>query len=468
MATNVSFSGLGSGIDFSVIRDAILDQRARPVSQMQSKLSDYSSRIEALKQFNTALATLTTASEALTNRELGTGRSASTGDATVITASATSAANLGNYDIAVTRLASNLAQASKSFSSTSAPVLDGGAVSATFELRKGGASEGTVITIDSSNNTLAGLRDAINAADAGVTASIIDVNGDGTGQQLVLNSKDQGASGRVEMVETSSTGTLAALNIRSLNPPDGDFAKLDASLTVNGLNITRSTNTISDAVDGVTLNLKKTGTATIGVTQSTEIENKLRAFINAYNAVQEFANAQYKKDSKNRPTGVLAGDSTLRNIGQQLRDAVGAISNDNGGTITSLAAIGITRSDTGILSIDSTAFNEVLKTKPDDVKALLFGSAESNEGIFQGMFAVSKGLSDSVTGSVQTAITGYESSVKSLNDRVTNRMDALARLKTSLTKRFSVADAAIGQLSGQGTALENIMKSLQNSASSSN
>jgi flagellar hook-associated protein 2 len=467
MATNVSFSGLGSGIDFSVIRDAILDQRARPVSVMQSKVGDYNGRIEALKQLNTALATLTSASEALMNRELGTGRSAVTGDATIMTAAATSAANLGNYDVNITRLASNLAQASKSFSSTSAAVLDGGATSATFELRKGGESEGATITIDSTNNTLAGLRDAINAANAGVTASIIDINGDGTGQQLVLNSKDPGAAGRVELVETTSTGTLTALNVRSLNPPDGDLAKLDASLTVNGLSITRSTNTITDAVAGVTLNLKKTGATTIGVTQSTEIENKLRAFINAYNAIQEFSNNQYKKDSKNRPTGVLAGDTTLRNIGQQLRQAAGAISNDNGGTLTSLAAIGITRNDTGLLAIDSAAFNDVLKTRPDDVKALLFGSTESEEGIFQDVFTTSKGLSDSVTGSVQTSIKGYESSVKSLNERITNRMDALTRLKASLTKRFSVADAAIGQLSGQGSALENIMKSLRNSSNNS-
>ena len=132
MATNVSFSGVGSGIDFSVIRDAILDQRSRPVTLIQNKVTDYNSRIESLKQLNTALAALTTASEALTNRDLGTGRSATTGDATVITATATSAANLGNYDINVTRLATNLAQASRSFSATSTPVLAGSATSATF------------------------------------------------------------------------------------------------------------------------------------------------------------------------------------------------------------------------------------------------------------------------------------------------------------------------------------------------
>ncbi|MFM9904732.1 MAG: flagellar filament capping protein FliD [Pyrinomonadaceae bacterium] len=465
MASSTSFSGVGSGIDFSVIRDAILNQRTRPVTQLQTKVSNYSSRVDALTQLNGGLAALTTAAEALTNRDLGSGRSATTGDATVITASATTTANLGNYDVNITRLATTLAQASRSLTSTETPVLAGGATTATFELRKGGAATGVSFTIDSSNNTLAGLRDAINAANAGVTASIVDVNGDGTGQQLVLSSKDSGATGRVELVETSSTGTLTDLNIRSLNPPDGDFTKLDAALTVNGLGITRSTNTVSDAVSGVTLNLRKIGSTAIGVTQSTDIENKLRGFILAYNAIQDFTTAQYKKDSNNRPTGVLAGDSTLRNVQQQLRDATRAISSDNGGTLTSLSELGITKDANGNLTLDSAAFNEKLKNNPDDVKALLYGKTSTQEGLFQKLNNVSKGLSDNITGSVQNAITGYQSSIKSLNSRISDNLAALTRLKDTLTNQFSAADAAIGQLNGQGTALTNIIKSLQTSSS---
>lgn len=461
---DVSFSGVGSGIDFNVIRDAILDQRTRPVTRMQSKVSEYNSRIESLKQLNTALAALTTSSSSLTNRDLGSGRSTTTGDANIITATAASTANLGNYEINVTRLASNLSQASRSFASTSAPILANGAESATFELRKGGAGEGVSITIDSSNNSLEGLRDAINAKNAGITASIIDVNGDGTGQQIVLNSKDSGAVGRVELVETTSTGTLTDLNLRSLNPPDGDFSKLDAALTVNGLNITRSTNSISDAVGGVTLNLKKAGLANIGVIPSAEIETKIRAFVTAYNAVQDFFAAQYKKDAQNRPTGVLAGDSTLRNIQQSLREAVGVSSTDNGGAFSSLTEIGLTKNENGNLLFDSTVFNEKLKNNPDDVKALLFGKTDGQEGIFQKFTKASEGFSDSVTGTVQTAIAGYQSSVKNLNTTIANRLESLTRLRATLTKQFSVADAAIGQLSGQGTALTNIIKSLQTSS----
>lgn len=461
MASSTTFSGVGSGIDFSVIRDAIINQKARPVTQLQNKVSDYNGRIDALTQLNAALASLTSASELLTSRDLGSGRGAATGDATVITASASSTANLGTFDINITRLASVLAQASRSFTSTTTPVLAGGATTGTFELRKGGASTGVSFTIDSTNNTLAGLRDAINAKNAGVAASIVDVNGDGTGQQLVLSSKDSGATGRVELVETSSTGTLTDLNIRSLNPPDGDFAKLDAALTVNGLGITRSTNTVADAVTGVTLNLKKVGSTTIGVTQSTDIENRLRGFILAYNAVQDFSATQYKKDNNNRPTGVLAGDTTLRNVQQQLRDATRTISSDNGGILTSLSDLGITKDGDGKLTLDSAAFNETLKNKPDDVKALLYGKTSSQEGLFQKLNIVSKGLSDSITGSVQNAIAGYKSSITSLNARISDRLTALTALKNSLTHQFSVADAAIGQLNGQGTALTNIIKSLQ-------
>lgn len=462
-----TFSGIGSGIDFDVIRDAILDQRRRPVTQLQQRVTDLNTRIESLRQLNTALAALTTATEALTDRDLGNGRSGSSSDNSIATATANSSASIGAFDVTVSRLASNLAQASRSFSSTTTAVLAGGATNGTFELRKGGAATGTAITIDSQNNTLEGLRDAINAANAGVNASIVDVNGDGTGYQLVLNSNDSGAVGRVELVETSATGTLTDLNIRSLNPPDGDFAKLDAQFSVNGLAITRSTNTVSDAVAGVTLTLKKAGSVAVSVGQSTDIENKLRSFITAYNTIQEAIANQYKKDSKDRPTGILAGDPTLRSVQRQLRDATSSVSLDNGGIFTALNDLGITKDESGNLSLDSASFNEKLRTNPDDVKALLFGAADAQEGLFEKFKAVSASLSDSITGSVQTAITGYQSSVTGLNARISDRLAILQKLNTSLTNRFSIADAAIGQLNGQGTAINNLIKTLQSSSNNS-
>lgn len=465
MASTFSISGVGSGIDFNTIRDAILASRSRPITQLQTKVGVYNSRIESLKQLNTNLASFTSAAQALTNRDLGTGRSASSGDSNVATASANSTAALGQIDLSVTRLATNLSQASRSFSSVNQTILAGGATSATFELRKGGAATGTAITIDSSNNTLAGLRDAINAANAGVTASIVDLRGDGTEQQLVLNSKETGAAGRIELVETSSTGTAADLNLRSLNPPDGDFAKLDAALTVNNLPITRSTNTVSDAVSGVTLTLKKTGTTSVNVNASTEISDKLRAFVNSYNAIQEFVAGQYKKDGKGRPTGALAGETTLQNAQRQLRESIGAASENNGGTFKSLAEIGITAGEDGKLSLDSTVLSDKLKTNAEDVRALLFGKTSTQKGIFQNVQAIAENLSNTTTGSIQTAINGYQSSIQNINDTITNRLEIINRMRETMTKQFAAADSAIGLLNSQSSSITNILKSLQKSDS---
>lgn len=465
MASTFSISGVGSGIDFNTIRDAILASRSRPITQLQTKVGVYNSRIESLKQLNTNLASFTSAAQALTNRDLGTGRSASSGDSNVATASANSTAALGQIDLSVTRLATNLSQASRSFSSVNQTILAGGATSATFELRKGGAATGTAITIDSSNNTLAGLRDAINAANAGVTASIVDLRGDGTEQQLVLNSKETGAAGRIELVETSSTGTAADLNLRSLNPPDGDFAKLDAALTVNNLPITRSTNTVSDAVSGVTLTLKKTGTTSVNVNASTEISDKLRAFVNSYNAIQEFVAGQYKKDGKGRPTGALAGETTLQNAQRQLRESIGAASENNGGTFKSLAEIGITAGEDGKLSLDSTVLSDKLKTNAEDVRALLFGKTSTQKGIFQNVQAIAENLSNTTTGSIQTAINGYQSSIQNINDTISNRLEIINRMRETMTKQFAAADSAIGLLNSQSSSITNILKSLQKSDS---
>ncbi len=465
MANTISFSGVGSGIDFNTIRDAIITQRSRPVTLLQTKVGNYNNRVDALKQFNGLLATLTTATQNLTSRDVGTGRSPTVADATIATATGSSSASLGSFNLAVTRLATSLTQASRSFSSADAPVLAGGASNATFELRTGGANSGIEITIDATNNTLAGLRDAINAKNAGVTAGIVDLTGDGTQQQLVLSSTATGAGGRVELVETSATGTAASLNLRALNPPDGDFATLDASFSINGLNLTRPTNDVSDAVAGLNITLKKAGSTSIEVVPSSEIEEKLTAYTTAFNAVQDFIGEQYTKDSLNRPTGILAGDPALRNVQRQLSSLGGIRSTDNGGALESLAQIGITSDKNGHLEFDKTTLSERLQANTGDVRALLFGKTADETGVFQSSFTITNGLSDSITGSVQTAISGYQSSVKTLNNTIANRTETLNRMRDSLSRRFAAADAAIGQLNGQGTSLTGIIKSLQSSSS---
>jgi flagellar hook-associated protein 2 len=463
MAT-INFSGIGSNIDFSKITDAIVAERMQPVTALQTKSSGLGNRSSALKQLNALLTTLTSASTALTNKNLGIDRASTSSDSSVVTASTTTAAVPGNIALNVGRLATTLTQASASFASTSAALVAGDPLTATatFELRKGGAVTGTAITIDSTNNSLAGLRDAINTAGAGVTASIVDLTGDGTQNQLVLTSTATGATGRVELVETTATGTDAALDLRSLNPPGAvaDFSALDAQLTLNGLVITRSTNTITNALAGVTLNLNKVGLATVNVTQASDIADGLQKFVNAYNGVQSFITAQYKQDGNGQATGVLSGDSTLRLVQRQLRDTLNSLSTTNGGALTKLSDIGISRTIDDVLKLDTTVLSSKLQSSLSDVKSLLSGATDAT-GLFNSINTAFSNLSDDVTGVVQTAIKGYQTSIKTMSKSIADQTARIIALKASLSLQFAKVDAAIGQMNGQGTTMTSIIDSLK-------
>jgi flagellar hook-associated protein 2 len=461
MAGGISFNGLGSGIDFSKLVDSVIAERTRPVTQLQNRSENLSRRSDALRELNGKLVALTAAAKALSDSELGNGREAINSDISVLTANASAEASTGSYKLNITRLASSLTQASRNYSAASAALLAGGATTATFELRKGGAATGAAITIDSGNNTLAGLRDAINNAKAGITATIVDTDGSGANFKLVLNSNDTGAAGRVELVETTATGTLGDLGLTSHNIAGG-FTDLDAAFTINGLALTRPTNSFSDAVKGITFNLKNTGAASVTISSATsDVTTRLKSFINAYNEVQDFMLAQYAKDSSGRATGILVGDATLRSVQQTLREAIGASSANNGGTLSSLAQLGVSRSNDGKLTLDDAALKKALTESFGEVKALLAGKTASDTGLAESIHDRYSKLSDNVTGVVQTAINGYQDSITRISKTVVEQFARISELRQSLSRQYAAVDTAINQLNSQGSALGNILGSLQ-------
>ncbi len=460
----ISFSGLGSSIDFSQVTEAVVADRSRPVALLQRKSANITSQATALKQLNTLIAAFRDAAGALTDRALGAGRQTTSSSTQVATATGTDTAAVGSISLGVTRLATRYSEASRTYSSTSDTVLANGESAATFQLQKSGDASGPVITIDSTNNTLTGLRDAINAAGAGVGATIVDVTGAGTEFKLVLTSSETGAANRVQLVETTATGTGADFNFTTTNNLGAtpDYALLDASFTVNGLTVTRPTNTISNVVTGVTFNLQSIGSTNITISQHlSAVTDKLNSFISAYNAVQDFIARQYTPDAAGRPSGVLAGEPTLRSVQRQLRDALTVDSSTNGGEFTSLTQIGIGRDGNGRLTLDSKVLGDRLKDSFADVQALLAGKTTGETGLANSIREVASNLSNDDGGAVKTAINGYESSVKSLSKSINNQLERIASLRASLTKQFAAVDSAIALLNTQGTTLTNILDSLK-------
>src|SRR5262249_16744165 len=138
----------------------------------------------------------------------------------------------------------------------------------------------------------------------------------------------------------------------------------------------------------------------------------------------------------------------------------------NGGALSSLTQIGISIGQDGKMALDKTALDSQMQANPADVAALLYGKTSTDIGVFQSAYTLANGLSDNITGSVQNAINGYQSSVKSLNSTIDDRTAIINAMSASLTRQFAAADAAIGQLNGQGTALTSIIKSLTSNSSS--
>ena len=461
--SNLGLTSYSSGIDFGVLIDAIVARSSLPLQQLQSQRSTIQARVDALRELNSRLIKLTDAVRALSDETLSATRAATSSNTSGATVTASDGATPATINLTVTRLATAFAQASRSFSSPNDPVLAAGATTATFELRKGGASSGPTITIDTTNNSLAGLRDAINAANAGVTATIVDTSGNGTEYQLVLTSTETGASNRVELVETSGTGTDANLNLRTLNSlgSPADYSQLDAEVSINGLVVHRATNKISDLVAGVTFELKATGTTTVSVANDTQaVANKIKAFVDAYNSVQDFILSQ-QNDPSGKAGGPLAADATLRAVQRNLRDALSASAVNDGGAFTNLTEIGIGRDDQGKLTLDQAKLDDRLRNAFSDTIALLAGKTSSNVGLADQILTVSSSMSDQISGSVQSAIKGYTDSVSRLDKLIADQQARLDALRQSLTRQFAAVDAAISQLNGQGTALSNIIKSLQ-------
>jgi flagellar hook-associated protein 2 len=237
------------------------------------------------------------------------------------------------------------------------------------------------VTIDATNNSLQGIRDAVNAADAGVTASIVN---DGSGYRLLFKSDDSGEDNSLEVTVTDTgdgnnldnaglsqlaydpTGTLG----NGKNMTETSEAQ-DAAFSIDGLSMTRSSNTVTGAIEGVTLELtgETSGTPeTLTLAQDlTDVTTKVQAFVDSYNTLNSTLDDLAGYDTSTEEGGILLGDSMVNSVTSSIRNILtGAISGLSG-SYTSLAQVGISFQLDGTLELDTSDLNDALE---DDVDAV--------------------------------------------------------------------------------------------------
>ena len=404
-------TGVGSGLDIEGLISQLMAAERIPVEQrLVKRETEITQDISALGSLKGALSAFQSTLSSVNAIDTYEKRNASSSNTSAVTVSATSDAAVGTYNLSVASLANTQSLAVRNQFSSVNEVVGTGALTFTFGttsytadtstpvntandtydgfVAKAGAASKTV-TIDSTNNTLSGVRDAINRADIGVSAAIVN---DGTSFRLLISSNSTGAenslqigvsdSGDSNNTDQSGLSRLAFNSTAGTTNVYQTTAASDAAFTINGLSLTSTGNTVTDAVTGLTLTLKETTSAAdISVTDNKNgIKQAINTFVSGYNDLITTLNQLTSYDAATGARGALQGDFSARSIFSQLRSTLGSAADGYKGALSRLPEIGITSTSTGTLAVDDAKLTSALESNFDDVAGVLVHFAEPAAG----------------------------------------------------------------------------------------
>jgi len=470
---SISTLGVGSGLDLSSILDSLTTAEKASLTPITTQQSAYTAKLSAYGTLSSALTTFQTANTALNSADLF---SATTATSTSSAFSATTSGNTvaGKYSISVTQLAQ--AQTLTSGIQTSnTTALGSSDASRTLSIK---LADGTSkdITLTSDQTSLTGMRDAINGAGAGVSASIIKV-ADGE-YRLSLTASKTGEANAVSSVTVSGDDTLQgivgfdATKSDADNPLDLSVKAQDAELTVNNVAITSSTNTISDALEGITLNLSDvtSGNQSLTITQdSSKASTAISNFVDAYNNLLDQFNALTKytavdtgSDAQDSSNGALLGDSTLRSIQTQIKSLL--TNNTSSSTYKTLAQIGVTSDPTtGELTLDADKLKTELTKDPSGIKEMIVGDGKTTGITTKLATNLTSWLSS--TGSIQSAKDGVSKTLNTLTEQYNSTNTRINNLIARYKAQFTQLDVTMNSLNSTSDYLTQQFENMTSSSS---
>lgn len=448
---SITSLGAGSGIFSSELLDQLVNAERKPTeARLDQRQQRTETRISAYGAIRSAMEEMRTSMEKLSSPEGMKAFSSSSSNESVAGVSVDAlAANRGSYSLNVTQLAQSQSLASGAFADRDTTTVGSG----TLTLDVGGVT--TDITVDGSNNTLEGLAASINDANAGVSAGVVDT---GSGFRLVLSAEESGIENSVKVSVTDDDGNNTDTNGLSQFVFDGTTSNLeetvaarDAKLEVNGIAISRPTNTVEGVVDGVTFDLKSEGTSTVKIERDADaVAENVQAFVDKFNAFQDMVDKVSGFDPESGQGSVLTGDSTIRNIQSDLRRMLTEIPPGlEDSPVRMLADVGIkTDPSTGKLEFDQARFKEQLDAHPEAMTAL-FAEKDGVDGIAERTVNVVTNFlaSDGALAARTEGLNGDLEKIQEQRDRLEMRLEAL---EERLFNQFSAADSLIAQLNSTG------------------
>ncbi|ASP40610.1 flagellar capping protein [Bacterioplanes sanyensis] len=396
--------GLGSGVLTTDLVEQIVNAEKEATSLRLDRREELvDAKITAYGEIQSMMSTLQASVIALSSPSLAGATKVSSSNEAILTATSGITADPGSYSVEVTNTAKAHSLASSTFSSFDEIIGTGELVFSFGEITYDGSDNfvsqtvnpdraSKTITIDESNRTLSGVRDAINNANMGVTASIIN---DGSGYRLLVTSQQTGKENGIRIQAQDSDGNLLSGGLGALAYSESQNAGTNMSLTekgqdaqlqVNGLTITRSSNTIDEVISGVTLNLTGADVGkpvTVTVSPDTEmLSENLQNFVTAYNDLKKFVDDLSGYDADKQQAGLLLGDSTMRNIQGQIRSMISQpIVGLSGTQYRSLTELGVNtdRFNDFLLEFDQATFNKAVREERSSVVSILAKSGSTTD-----------------------------------------------------------------------------------------
>ncbi len=437
----INFGGLATGMDTESIISALMDLERRPIKRLENDKNFYNSRMNAFTDLDKKLKALMDKAKAIdTPNELNT-PTAKLSNEGYFTATAKSTANLGSYQIEVMEMAQLQKDVSQGYLDKAAAEFGTGSITLTV----GGTP--TAIPIDGDNNSLEGIAAAINDADLGVSASIIN-DGTGTPYRLVVSGDTVADTFSLDSSGLSG-GTYANLAMTNTQPAT------KAHIQVDNIDIYSDTNTFTGAISGVTIDiLKKDPDVSSTMTISSDpasTKKKINDFVKAYNDIVNFMKDQEDADWGN--------DSSFRAVKRRLQDLLTTAQSGGSGSYSSLAQLGLETQRDGTIKVDSGTLSKALEEDFNGVVSLISGES-GVDGISKSFIDYLDGMTDLVDGLVATRKQSTDSNLRRIDQQINNLEARMESREKTLRAQFSAMEELVSAMNGQGSYLAQQMASM--------
>lgn len=463
--------GIGSGLDIQGLVSKLMAVEQQPLTLLNTQEASFQARLSNLGSISGALSSLQSAANALTSAS-SVKNSALTGDASVLSSTATGDALKGTYSVTVNNLAQGQKLLAAGKDSTTLTIGGGADTTLTFSygtiagtpdpvtgiytnasFTANSAKTTVSVTINSGNNTLAGMRDAINAAHAGVTASIIN-DGGASPYRLAISANDTGVANSLKIAVSgdSAIASLLAYDPTATQNLQQTQAARNADLSIDGVSITSASNTVTGAIQGVTLNLAKVTAANNPVSVTVQPDTNslnvaLGALVKAYNSAHTSIATATAKGA------VLQGDSAVLLVQRQIIAILGG-AQPTGGAYTTLSSLGVSFNKDGTLTLATAKISTALTTDFAGVATLTA--------------AIGKTINDTVGNLIGTAgplsseTNGIQRSIKDIGSRRIDLQKRYDDTQARYQKQFTALDVALSSMNQTSTFLTTQLSSLTN------